>query len=954
MTRFENRNARRAGGKGAGRRLVFSFVAFTAGFAAFLFPAAARAQYIYGKNKVIYDARDWKVMETEHVDIYHYPDEANLVRYVAPLAEETFLEYEERFDLEFERRLPFVFYSSHYDFQQTNILPQLISEYTGGFTDLMKGRIAVPYTGSYGTFRHVARHEMVHAFMLEKLRRVMNQAGKLTYPPPPLWFIEGMAEYFATSPQDAKSRMFVRDALLHDHLLPLPEIWRIEGSFMMYKEGEAVVNYIAVTLGEEAVIQILENWWMSNNFSIVLKKTIDMDLEELSDAFLQYTKRRHYPSLLQGAFPSDIGEQITPHNAFHTRPALTIDVDGNMELYSLCAEDGVINVCRVDSGGKNRLERTLIAKGSRSETLESIPAFRSKIEAHGDTLVFVSKSGDQDVIYFWDAKKRRRIDEVSIAGLSLLSSPTLSGDRSRMVFSAIDSVGIMDLFLYELETRRSRRITDDSFSEEDPDFHPTENWVLFTSDRAAGGRRDRTAIYRMNLDTGEITAMTGGDHSDSYPEWAPDGKSFLFTSDRDGTYDIYQHRGEVLVRQTNVLGGANMPAFAPDGRSFVASVYDDGAFILVEFPVREGDETPAVAATSEATTATGPDFRGMDGAGAVYPTRDYKVEWGIDLVAAGVSLNPEFGEFGNGAQMMLTDMLGDHHLYFLMGNTSEGLDDFWRRLNVAGAYFNQGQRLNYSIGVFHLNNIREDPISFAISERRYGGALGVSFPLDKFRRIDGSLVLQNLERDFGYYIRDARESTFMGTLYASYVSDKTLWTIGGPLTGWRYYVRGGQTIDFLGRGFSSTSLHVDVRKYLKLLPRVVFAGCFHVNSSWGSDRQVFYLGGPWDLRGYRFREFIGQTTYLLNSELRFPLIDRLALSFPFGTLEMPMFRGSVFFDLGRATRFIFDTGWLGSFGWGIELNLGYAPVVRVNWTRKTDFRRISDNTVWELFIGYNY
>ena len=256
-------------------------------------PVSARAQYLYGKNKVTYNHRDWKVLKTEHVDIYHYPDEENLVRYVAPLVEATFLEFEERFDLEFEKRLPFVFYKTHYAFQETNILPQLISEYTGGFTDLMKGRIAVPFTGSYGDFRHVARHEMVHAFMLEKIRVVMKEAGKYTYPPPPLWFIEGIAEYFANAPQNARSHMFVRDALVHDRLLPLDQLWRIQGSFMMYKQGEAVVNYIANSFGEEAIVQILENWWRSDNFTLILKATIGVDLLELSDGFIKHAKRRY-------------------------------------------------------------------------------------------------------------------------------------------------------------------------------------------------------------------------------------------------------------------------------------------------------------------------------------------------------------------------------------------------------------------------------------------------------------------------------------------------------------------------------------------------------------------------------------------------------------------------------------------------------------------------------------
>ena len=89
----------------------------------------AHAQYPFGKNKVIYQGRDWRVLQTEHVDLYHYAPDSTLILYLAPLVEETFQEFSQTFRVEFDRRLPFVFYATHYDFQQTNILPYLISEY---------------------------------------------------------------------------------------------------------------------------------------------------------------------------------------------------------------------------------------------------------------------------------------------------------------------------------------------------------------------------------------------------------------------------------------------------------------------------------------------------------------------------------------------------------------------------------------------------------------------------------------------------------------------------------------------------------------------------------------------------------------------------------------------------------------------------------------------------------
>ena len=78
---------------------------------------------------------------------------------------------------------------------------------------------------------------------------------------------------------------------------------------------------------------------------------------------------------------------------------------------------------------------------------------------------------------------------------------------------------------------------------------------------------------------------------------------------------------------------------------------------------------------------------------------------------------------------------------------------------------------------------------------------------------------------------------------------------------------------------------------------------------------------------------------------------------PFGPIDLPMFRGALFFDAGRTSRnnfSIFDTDWLGTLGTGVELNLGYAPVIRVNFTWATDFDTIDRDSGFELFIGYNY
>ena len=930
------------------------FVVCAVGVVFFLTPGLSAAQYPYGKNKVVYSNQKWKVLKTENVEVYYYPSEENLVAYAAQIVEETFLELSEYFELEFDRPLPLVFYSSHYDFQQTNIIPYLISDYTAGFTDLAKGRIAIPFSGSLWEFRHVIRHEMVHAFMLEKLGDVLSKRGKFATSYPPLWFIEGLAEYVANPKGDTQSHMFVRDALIHGNLPDLENIWRIEGSFLMYKQGEAVVRFIADNFGEEAVGQILENWWLADNFSLVLKSTINMDLRELNDAFFRVMKRRYYPAVLYGAFTPDVSEQITEPGTFHTRPLAARTADGDIALYALGAEDGVISIIEFERLNDGSLRRRVLVEGSLSTDFESIPAFRSKMEARGDTLVFVSKRHDRDAIYLWNVDSKKPMAALTFEGLSVISSPTLSPEGKRVVFSAIDRTGKPDLFLYEIPTDSLERLTDDLFAEQDPDFHPFEDEVVFSSDRCRGANGEYLGIYTMDLATRRIEPLTCGAGRDAHPDWAPDGQSLLFSSDRDGTYDIYCFHvaTRTITRQTQVIGGITMPSYLPDGSGFVASGYAEGEYHLYEFPLKNGGGFRENFSAAPDTVAS-PGWQRRSPEDLGYATQNYKQKLGIDFAGVGVAIDPNFGTIGNGGQIVLTDILGNHQYYLFFGNSSEGVDDFFKRLNFGIEYVNLSRRLHYSLGAFHLNSYVRDRVLGYRSEKRVGVSTGLSYPFSRFSRLDGSIVGRFIERETGFE-EIGLERSFVGTVFLSHVVDKTLWTIGGPLKGWRYYITGGHTFDFLNRGFENTVLYFDVRRYVKITERIVFAGRFLTRNSWGSDFELLYLGGPWDLRGYDFREFIGKSTYLVNSEIRFPLIDHLALSFPFGTLETPRMRGALFFDVGKTDRFIADTEWLGSMGAGVELNLGYAPVLRVNFTRATNFSTISRKTEFEFFIGYNY
>src|SRR2546426_1877614 len=80
-------------------------------------PAPGAAQYLFGQNKVIYSAREWKVISTPRLDVYYYTGEQELAEYAADFAERTCTEYETWFGHKFEQKIPLILYASHHDFK---------------------------------------------------------------------------------------------------------------------------------------------------------------------------------------------------------------------------------------------------------------------------------------------------------------------------------------------------------------------------------------------------------------------------------------------------------------------------------------------------------------------------------------------------------------------------------------------------------------------------------------------------------------------------------------------------------------------------------------------------------------------------------------------------------------------------------------------------------------------
>jgi hypothetical protein len=218
-------------------------------------PASLFAQGDYfGQNKVQYHTFDFKVMKTDHFDIYFYPEEEEAAKMAARMAERWYGRLSSLLNHELRGRQPLILYASGPHFRETNTVQGAIGEGTGGVTEAFKRRIVLPFAGPLQATDHVLGHELVHAFQYDITNTNVssNNAGALALP---LWFIEGLAEYLSIGPVDSHTAMWMREAARREKLPKIKDL--DDPKYFPYRYGQAVWAFIGGKYGDKVVGDML-------------------------------------------------------------------------------------------------------------------------------------------------------------------------------------------------------------------------------------------------------------------------------------------------------------------------------------------------------------------------------------------------------------------------------------------------------------------------------------------------------------------------------------------------------------------------------------------------------------------------------------------------------------------------------------------------------------------------
>src|SRR6185312_1668657 len=613
--------------------------------AVLLLGARLDAQQYFGMNQVQYKHFDWRVIETEHWQVHYYPEERTGAMAAARMAERSYARLSKVLDHQFREKKPIVIFSSRSEFGQNNITGDL-GEGTGGVTDFMRHRMIFPMTGDLESFEHVLTHEMVHEFQYDVIAR--GKAGAnvqtLNQLDPPLWFMEGMAEYLSSGPNHILTEQWVRDAVVNGTLPSIEQMTERPDKYFPYRYGESLWQYVGARWGDAAIGEIMQN---STTLGIAraFQRQLGLTLHELSDDWREAMNAKYLPQAAVLDRPRSFSQPLLTEKKsggqIFLAPALSNDGSRIAFLSNGNEKRGevFIDLWLADGRTGKRIKR--LVNSTTNPNFEELRLLysQSSFSNDGRTLAFTGERQGKDVLYLLDvatANVKKRVD----LPVDAVWSPVWSPDDRQIAFSGTHG-GITDLYTVDADGKNMRQLTNDVYADLQPAWSPDGHRIAFSTDRGPQSnlgvlKVSQWRIAVMDLQSGAVQILPEQGGLNLNPQWSPDGKEIAFISDRTGVPNIflYDFGTQQHYQITNVLAGVGaITEFSP------AITWARGADRIAYTYYEKGDYTVCTFDNPRALKRAA--FRpGAANALAVAPTDSAAVKAAADSL----TLRPRTGE----------------------------------------------------------------------------------------------------------------------------------------------------------------------------------------------------------------------------------------------------------------------------------------------------------------------
>jgi hypothetical protein len=319
--------------------------------------------------------------------------------------------------------------------------------------------------------------------------------------------------------------------------------------------------------------------------------------------------------------------------------------------------------------------------------------------------------------------------------------------------------------------------------------------LLYTCDKNGIGN-----IYELDLETGISKPKTNSINGIMQLSLANDDSKLLFTAQVNAGYDIFliknpfeRHLQSDTIPVTK-FRRAWLDQRAPATQSAAAdtSNYVQKNMSYGNYEVSFSNQQMVKPNTNINTKD--PRFAENLANGKSPDTnfveKDYKIKFTPDVIVGNPGYSTYWG-FQGVAQMLFSDVLGDHQIYvqanlLLDLRNSSFLVQYGYLPDIVDYHFSAYHTAGF-VSSWYQGGINQQPVQYLFRYREWGASVMASYPFDLFRRIEWVLDVKNVNKEhLDIPNSPLNKSRFLVVPEARYIYDDVLWGMFAPSKGTRF------------------------------------------------------------------------------------------------------------------------------------------------------------------------
>ena len=870
----------------------------------------------FGRNKPKYQKFDFEVLQTPNFDIYHYLDNDTTIEDLGVLSERWYKRHQKVLEDTFKQKNPLIVYNHHAEFQQTDVISGMVGVGTGGVTEALKNRVVFPFMFTNKQTDHVLGHELVHAFQFHLITKG-DSTNLSSLRNLPLWLVEGLAEYMSIGREDPHTAMWMRDAVLNEDIPTLKDLTQKPNKYFPYRYGQAFWSFVTGVWGDE-VIRPLYLETAKYGYEMAIKNVLGVNAETLGNMWKTKLINTYRP--LMNDTTSVVGKlMFDEENAGRLNFMPTLSPDGKYMVFTSERDLISIDMFLVNTETGKVIRK--LSKGTMKMMVDDYNYLESPgtFSPDGSRFAFNVITKGINKLMIVNTSNGKTIETLEIPGLESFTTPSWAPDGEHVLVSGLKN-GYSDLYLFNINTKEVKNLTNDRYSDIQPAWSADGNTIAFVSDRGSG--TDLEELYYGNfkisfldLLTGKIQVMDKFPGADNMnPQFAKDGTVY-FLSNADGFRNIFSYdpiTGATyrLTRYFTGISGITetTPALsvAREADKISYSIYKDGRYSI--YNANSNDFEPEKfdfyqVSLRASTLPPGDTLSGkrlvMQPDNAVvkeiddseFEEKAYEPKFGLSYIGntggIGIGTSAMGTGMSGGVNMLFSDMLNDHMLFGGLQVNGE-IYDFGGQF----AYLNRKSKIYWGGSISHIpfrlmgyglgkdtlnlegeevevdkltylmDRIFQDQVS-AFAQLPFSQTLrlegGVSFSRYSFRRdAYNNYFYQGLQLGQDREKLESPEGFNLGQVHLAYVGDNSQFGLTSPINGQRFRFQ-------VEKVFGANDYYgvlADYRKYIFIKPFTFAFRGLHYGRYGGNAENGFFnrlsLNNDFLVRGYNAGSFVSE------------------------------------------------------------------------------------------------